>query len=149
MTLRIPANYKLVKGTKKCTWLRLALEETDYNIMISSRPYTSESQFDTNYISNWRNELASNVDGGDSSSIKIVQNIYPIDNRIFANPYKVESRGLWKLKNNTMGGPFVSEVKLSQDGKDIYYIEGFIVAPGKSKRNLVREIEAVISTFAQ
>ena len=145
--IRIPKDYKLVKGTEECTWLRLAKEETDFNIMISSRAYTSETQFDSSYIANWRVELASNVDSGDSSSVKIVQDIYPVEDRIFASPYKVESRGLWKLKNNTMGGPFVSEVKLSEDGKTIHYIEGFVVAPGKKKRTLVRELEAVISTF--
>lgn len=145
--IRVPKDYKLVKGTEKCTWLRLAKEETDYNIMISSRPYTSKTQFDSSYISDWRIELASNVDSGDSTSIKITQDVYPIEDRVFAEPYKVESRGLWKLKNNTMGGPFVSEVKLSEDGKKIYYIEGFIVAPGKKKRTLVREIEAILSTF--
>ena len=145
--LRIPKDYKLVKGTKKCTWLRKALEETDFNIMISARPYTDESQFDSLYIANWGAELASNVDGGDSSSVKIIQDIYPIESKTYPAPYMVENRSLWKLKNNAMGGPFVSQVKVSKDSKEIYYIEGFIVAPGKKKRVLVREIEAIMSTF--
>ena len=146
-TLRVPANYRLVSGTKECTWITLQLEEIDYHIMVSERPYTDQSQFDSSYISEWRTTLAKNVDGGDSSSVKIVQSIYPITDKVFTSPYRIESRGLWKLKNNARGGPFVSEVKLSNDGEKIYYIEGFVVAPGKKKRELIREVEVIMSTF--
>lgn len=147
-SLRIPKDYKLVNGTEKFTWLRLALEEYDYNILVSKMPYSSEAQFDSSYVAEWRKSLGSNVNSGDTSSSKIVQNIFPIETKIISQPvYKVEDRGLWKLKNNTMGGPFLSYVLTSSDRMYIYYIEGFVAAPGKDKRELIREIETILSTF--
>ena len=59
----------------------------------------------------------------------------------------IEHRGLWKLKNNIMGGPFVSYVMASKDRKSIFYIEGFVAAPGKDKRELIRELEVILKTF--
>lgn len=146
--IRVPKDYRLAKKGMQFTWLRLAKEETDYNVIISRRPYTSEEQFDSNYVAKWRQQVNSNVNGGDTSSTKVLQTVYKIENKIISNPgYTLESRGLWKLKDNTMGGPFVSQIKVSEDRKSIYYIEGFIMAPGKNKRELVREIETVMSTF--
>lgn len=146
--LKIPKDFKLVKSKAQFTWLRLALEEYDYNIVISKMPYSAEFQFDSAYISQWRNNLGINVNSGDTSSSKILQTIYPIETNVITEPlYMVENRGLWKLKNNTMGGPFVSYVLASKDRKSIYYIEGFIAAPGKDKRELVRELEVILKTF--
>lgn len=145
--IRIPKDYKLVKSKSTFTWLRLAKEEYDYNILISKMPYSSEAQFDSAYIGEWRQTLGIDVNSGDTSSSKILQTIYPIDTKIISEPYAIEHRGLWKLKNNTMGGPFISYVMASKDRKFIYYIEGFVAAPGKAKRELVREIEVILKTF--
>ena len=146
--IRIPKDYRLVKDREDITWLRLAKEETDYNILISKRNYTSETQFDSSYVANWRMEVNKNVNGADTAVNKVIQDVFPVERKILSNPeYLLESRGLWKLEDNTMGGPFVSHIRVSEDRKSIYYIEGFIVAPGKKKRELMREIETLMSTF--
>ena len=44
-------------------------------------------------------------------------------------------RGLWEMTGDDMGGPFVSLT-----------IEGFVFAPGKKKRNAMRELEALLYT---
>lgn len=146
-SIKIPKDYKLVKAKSTFTWLRLAKEEYDYNILISKMPYSSEAQFDSAYIGEWRQNLGIDVNSGDTSSSKILQTIYPIDARVISEPYKIEHRGLWKLKNNTMGGPFISYVMASKNRQFIYYVEGFVAAPGKDKRELIRELEVILKTF--
>lgn len=53
-------------------------------------------------------------------------------------------RGLWEMQGDNMGGPFVSRRLRSADGKTLLNIEGFVFAPGKTKRNAVRQMEAVL-----
>lgn len=53
-------------------------------------------------------------------------------------------RGLWEMQGDNMGGPFVSRRLRSADGKTLLNIEAFVFAPGKTKRNAVRQMEAVL-----
>ena len=62
-------------------------------------------------------------------------------------------RGLWEMEGDDMGGPFVSRTLAfdvntsprSHHSENIV-IEGFVFAPGKKKRNAVKELEAVLYT---
>lgn len=53
-------------------------------------------------------------------------------------------RGLWEMEGDDMGGPFISRRLMAADGKSVLNIEGFVFAPGKNKRNAVRQLEAVL-----
>lgn len=46
------------------------------------------------------------------------------------------------MEGDNMGGPFVSRRVKARDGKSMLNIEGFVFAPGKGKRNAVRQLEA-------
>ncbi len=58
-------------------------------------------------------------------------------------------RGLWEMKGDNMGGPFVCRRVRMHGADSIYDIvaEGFVFAPGKSKRNAVRQMEAVLRSI--
>ncbi len=65
-------------------------------------------------------------------------------------------RGLWMMTGDAMGGPFVSRAfLLQQSGRQgnlvcrHIVVEGFVFAPGKTKRNAVRRLEAVLYTMRQ
>ena len=51
-------------------------------------------------------------------------------------------KGLWQMKGDAMGGPLVA--KTINKGNSVIIIEAFIYAPGKKKRNLLRQTEAVL-----
>ena len=48
-------------------------------------------------------------------------------------------RGLWAMKGEPMGGPFVSRSMVRGDSTIV--VEAFVYAPGMKKRNLIRRIE--------
>lgn len=54
-------------------------------------------------------------------------------------------KGLWEVKNDAMGGPFISHV-IQRDGNTLV-VEAFIFAPGKKKRNYLRQTEAALYTL--
>ncbi len=65
-------------------------------------------------------------------------------------------RGLWMMTGDAMGGPFVSRTLLLQQpelqGNFVcrhIVVEGFVFAPGKTKRNAIRRLEAVLNTMRQ
>ena len=46
-----------------------------------------------------------------------------------------------------MGGPFSSISAVSEDGKNVVTIEGYVYAPNFGKRELIRELEAYMFSY--
>ena len=59
----------------------------------------------------------------------------------------LEARGLWAMKNDMMGGPFVSYSQIDSINNRVIVTEGFVYAPDKKKRPLIRRLEAAIQTL--
>ncbi len=62
------------------------------------------------------------------------------DSMYMTIPHLAE-RGLWEMKGDAMGGPYIKEQK-----GDIIVI-AFVYAPEKKKRNLTKQLEAVLTTI--
>ena len=56
-------------------------------------------------------------------------------------------RGLWDIRNDAMGGPFVSYVQKDEAHQRLLITEGFVFAPQTKKRALIRELEAALQTL--
>ncbi len=54
-------------------------------------------------------------------------------------------RGLWEMKGDAMGGPYV--MKFVPRGKERLVVMGFVYAPEMKKRNLIKQLEAVLTTI--
>lgn len=61
--------------------------------------------------------------------------------------FAVEIRGLWRMENDFMGGPFVSLTMLDEKRNRIITGEGYVFAPQFDKRDYLREVEAVIKSI--
>ena len=70
-----------------------------------------------------------------------------VKNTSDSSSYSTYLWGLWKIKNRAMGGSYVSRTLKSSRNDQIYYIEGFVYAPGQEKLNYIRSLEAIIRTF--
>ncbi|MDQ3534208.1 MAG: DUF4837 family protein [Bacteroidota bacterium] len=149
-SLRIPTGYEMVYNKKNFVWIRLFDRDVDKNIFVSYQDYTSEDIFKDENILKLR-DLEVRKLGEDTDDVVYMktETLIPIETETitFAGKYAVETRGLWKLSNNTMGGPFLSYVFVDEELKRLYYIEGYVYSPGKDKRNFMKEIEAILWTF--
>ena len=72
----------------------------------------------------------------------------PVSTFVTNEPYTIKTEGLWKLEGDFMGGPFVSYTLLDTRHNKIITIDGFLYAPSDTKRDLMRQVEAVIKTAA-
>ncbi len=57
-------------------------------------------------------------------------------------------RGLWDMRGDAMGGPFVARLLADEEHGRLLVAEGFVFAPQEKKRALIRELEAALTTVA-
>lgn len=151
--VRVPFGYELVpqegKGTENFVWLRQLGQEVDKSIIVYYEDYTSESAFQPDSILALRNRITRKYIADSETVYMMMQEQVPVsfDTVTFNGKFSVEARGLWKLSNNSMGGPFVSYTFVDEQLGRLYYIEGFVYSPGGEKRPHVREVEAILGTF--
>lgn len=153
--IRIPFGYKLVLEEKGFIWARQINAESDKNIFIAYKPYTSESAFEPDNIIALRDSIALSQlfeDPEDPSTNIVTETNVPYipvrsEPITFNGNYAVETRGLWKTNNLSMGGPFLSYTLVDEQLGRLYYIEGFLYSPGKNQREFMRELEIILSTF--
>ncbi len=151
-TNHIPPGFQLVKDTVGFTWLRHPEAKIDRNIFFAYRPYTSETQFEAEQIIAWRDSIARQYIYGDPANLNsymLTESLEPMRTKTmdFNGKYAVECRGLWRTKNISMGGPFLSYVFLDESQSRLYYIEAFVFSPAVKQREIVRELEVVLRSF--
>ena len=59
----------------------------------------------------------------------------------------LSERGIWEMKGDAMGGPYVMRRICPGKGKDEIIIIGFVYAPEMKKKILIKQLEAAISTI--
>lgn len=147
LKLYVPAGFKVVKKDSSFAWVRYDTPLITQNLFIYSYPYESDSTFTTNYLIGKRNlVLKQHVAGPTPGSYMTTEMELPTDiNYLTYNGnYASEIRGLWRVENDFMGGPFVSLTVLHPDKKRVITVEGNVYAPKNNKRNYVRQMEAMI-----
>jgi hypothetical protein len=158
-TIRVPFGYEEVvneisKDKKEgFIWERILDQEVDKSIFVAYKPYLSQSQFERDSIIAWRNQLCGQHIFGDpaekDSTFVITETLEPAVTKpvMVKGRYTVETRGLWRTFNISMGGSFVSYVFADSKKGRIYYAEGFLYAPSKmTKREYLRELQVIITT---
>jgi hypothetical protein len=151
--LHVPVGYKIADKQKDFVWLRWMNAMVDKDVFISWKPYTSEYQMLPDSIIAWRNEICKKYIFEDPEKIDSYLTTEQDDAQVIARQvtvndrYAMELRGLWRSNNRTMGGPFVSYTLIDEPRGLLYYIEGFVYAPGGDKREMVRELETILNTF--
>lgn len=119
------------------------------DIIIYSVPYRSKNQLTHEAIIARRDSiLKANVPGGVEGSYMGTELRYEQPTSEFIrlhDTWAAETRGLWKMYNGeSMGGPFVSLTRIDELNQRIITIEGFVFAPGKDKRNPLRQMDAMV-----
>jgi len=146
----IPDDYFLAMhdSVTNTLWLR---KETDFlssNIFIHKRKYTDPKQLSKEGIKEIRNTLGKYVSTDVENTYMYINDIdLPMFLKTMKidNHYTVEARGIWEIENDYMGGPFISYVILNPESNELLYLDGFIHAPGKEKRNYMQQLEKILT----
>jgi hypothetical protein len=151
--IKIPVGYKLADRQPDFVWLRQIEPNTDKDIFITWKPYESEYQLLPDSIIAWRDAIAKKYlfeDPKNPISYLITEREDAdvlVKQVNFNNHFAMEVRGLWRTNTRTMGGPYLGYALADQPQGLLYYIEGFAFAPGKDKREFMRELETILWSF--
>lgn len=151
-SVRVPLGYQIAANEPGFVWLR-SVGETDKNIFVSYRNYTSEDVFKESNLIGLRDSITRTYvfeDPENDESYTKVDTVHMETEFIttqFKNNYGKRIRGIWKANNLTIGGSFISYVFVDEESGRLYYIDGFVIRPGKDKREALRELDVILNTF--
>lgn len=145
----LPAELTGSKIGEDFFWAATNTATGDQNFVIYSYPYTDKDTFTKEYFIHKRDSvMKANIPGSKEgmymTTDSMTVEVRPID---IHGDYTMEARGLWRMKGDFMGGPFVSHTRLDKDNNRIITAEIFVYSPDKLKRNLVRQMEASLYTL--
>ena len=146
--LYIPSDLKKFTSGKDFFWASNMSLETRKDIIVYSYPYTDPNTFTKEFLLQKRDSvLKANLPGPKEGSYMATEraNFEPSFKTIWKNGrYCAEIRGWWRVEGDLMGGPFISHTQLDEINNRVITVEGFVYAPGHTKRNLIRQLEAVV-----
>jgi hypothetical protein len=145
-----PNGYSLKKRTDDFYWISYETSFTNQGIFIYKFPYSGTFQFTPTYLVEKRDEvMKANVPATREGSYMITNPmIVPGYKKVTFNDIEfTEIRSLWDTYNDFMGGPFISRAFLSQDQSEMIVIEGFVYAPKYNKRDYLRQLDYILSSF--
>lgn len=146
-----PKGYSLKKKTDDFIWISYETTRTIQGIFMYRIPYKDSTSIKKEGVIEAINKvMLNNVPGMlDNSYMTTSTEITPGLSWIkYKNRNFMEMRGLWEVKNDFMGGPFLIHAFYDKaNPKEIIVIEGFVYAPRYDKRNYLRQVESILYSF--
>ncbi len=148
----IPKGLTRIKEAENFMWIANSNIDIQQNVVIYSYPYTDKNTFTKEYLTAKRDSIMKlHVEGPAENSYMGTEYRYdpPImkETALKSGQYATEVRGLWTIIGDIMGGPFVSVSCLDEENQRVITAECFVYAPGKNKRNILRNLESVLYTI--
>lgn len=151
-SLRAPRGYRIEANEPDFFWMR-SVGEIDKNIFITYRNYTSEDIFKNSNLIGLRDSITRHNIFEDPENDESYTRVDTMNIRTefvttsFNNNYAKRIRGIWKANNLSLGGSFLSYIFVDKSTNRLYYLDGFVVAPGRQKREALRELDVILHTF--
>ncbi len=149
--LSVPNSLSSKKATPSFLWMNEAANWGFQGMFMYEFPYVGEGTFSKEYLLNKRDSiLRKNVPGPSEGSFMTTEHQFPVlykkatinDNEV------VELRGLWKVQNDLMGGPFILQAHHDKKNNRVVVTDGFVYSPEKpDKRDKIRQMEALMYTL--
>jgi hypothetical protein len=150
LKMAVPKGYSIVRSEEDFKWVRYETKDITQSLLVYAEPYHRDSTFSATVMATVMDEFTEKYIPGpvDGSFMKIYRE-YPVQfaETELAGVYASELRGLWDLEGGIMGGPFVCKAVLDQPRNRVIYVYGFLFAPGKDKRNYLRQTEAIMNSL--
>ena len=148
----IPKGYQVATEEKNFIWLRRDSPKRNVisNIWVYSEAYYNADQFNLEQLIHLRDSIGKEyVEGVRPQSFMATERLYsPHYNLVTKTPYTIETRGLWTMVNDFLGGAYVANAFLDDKKERFFYVEGFIYCPAERKRSHIHELETVLYSLS-
>ena len=143
-------DYQWASDDADFVWIRKETKDFSLGILVHTMPYRDESLFDYQKIDNrldtmMRRHVPGPAEGsymGTERRVDIEHEKVDYDGSEFC----IETRGLWRVFGDFMGGPFVCYTILSPDRKQVVDVMGFVYCPRFDKRDYLMQVEGICNS---
>jgi hypothetical protein len=150
ISMVIPKGYSIDKDTTNFTWVAQEARHYSQNILVYEYPHEKTRTFLLGSIKERRNKFTQRyVPGPSPQSYVVIEDIVdPLYNQFELNGLKItEIRGLWKVENDFMGGPFINYSFYNPITEKAVSVDVFVYAPKYDKRKYLRQLEVMLHTI--
>lgn len=149
--MEIPGGFYVATNRDDFMWIRKEAKHHSQGIIIYTYDFVDTMTFEKERIISFRNAITEEFIPGpsDGSFMTVAQEYAPIyTKRIGLNDmFAVETRSLWRLENDFMGGPFVNYTFVDERTNKVISIDGYVYAPNKPKRDLMIQMESIVHSL--
>jgi hypothetical protein len=151
LEFKIPKAYRMVEDTGEFLWYRSTITRGLLNLLAYEIPVENLDSVSEDDLIRYRDSIGKTYVPGQFDSTYLVTEklVRPIVKKVnIGGREALESRGLWYVENDFMGGPFVSYTFKDEDTGRLLVIEGFSFTPSAKKRDFVFELESILKTVS-
>jgi len=151
LSVNIPADYYLAVNKENFVWLRREANRLSQGILIYTYAYTDTIAYNPAKIRSVRDQFTQlYVPGPSDSSYMIVANefIQPVARKLsLKKELAVEMRGLWEVRKDFMGGPYISYTFVDKRNNMVITLDGYVYAPNEDKRDLIKQVQSILLSY--
>ena len=151
INVKMPSAYSLYKQDKNFIWYQKQIQKGHSNIIVTQLSSQKNIfDYDIPSLIKLRDSIGKSfLPGRNPKSFMVSEKEYlPYQKKISYYGIKMlETRGTWEVKGDFMGGPFLNYLVEDKLNNRVLFIEGFVFAPSKRKRDNIIELEAIIKSL--
>ncbi len=140
---------------EELTWLMSTTKEYDDGLVVYTFPYEGVESISKEALIAKRDTMLRHNVGGPQGSVMCTETREGTQEVIYkygAGKHKgldvVEMRGLWRMDNYPMGGPFIMRAVIDTAQNRVIVTDGYVYYPSREqKRNHIRQLEAIMHTM--
>ena len=147
-TLVVPQGFFIAKDEPNFMWIRKEQERSSACIIIYQTPYKDTIQFSAPSLVAMRDVMMKQYIPGPSEGSYMGTETEFVPPQVttvrdFPAGYTVEMRGMWRVINDYMGGPFVSYTFADSRTGQLVTVEGYYYEPNQKKRSQLLQLESI------
>ena len=155
----LPKDAQLVQSVGGFAWIERNLtrmkggrnHDVQLGVIVHRTPYAGPEDFSMARMLERRDSLlearvsGSNPDSWMTTEYRLPPRYEEISHR---GGFAATMRGLWKMQGDFMGGPWTSIAWVDESRGQLVTVDGYVYAPYFGKREYLREVEAIVRSFA-
>ncbi|MCF6214116.1 MAG: DUF4837 family protein [Flavobacteriaceae bacterium] len=149
--INLPHKYLKVEDLSDFLWIRRYIpKDGAINILAYSIPLPKAENLDLKSVLSLRDSIGKTRVPGQfkDTYMQTSKALTPIFKSVIINGTKAfETRGLWEVKNDFMGGAFINYSFIDSKNNRLLCLDGFVYAPNQNKRDYIFELEAIFKTL--
>lgn len=156
VSICIPNEYDKCKPlhADSISWFMCDTRDFQDGLVIYSFPYTGPECVSRESLLNRRDTMLRANIGGPNNSVMTTERRANLDEEIvfqqgtYGGHFVSEIRGLWRMDNYPMGGPFLMRAVVDEAKARVIVTDGYVYYPSREqKRNHIRSLEAIMHTL--